>query len=84
MKDNQGLYYYPYPQSKGVRMYVRRFGDNIEFRMWKRDDPNLWEEHGWISHEAIVQAAKRFEKKAFNPNQAYDVEVAKALLDENR
>jgi hypothetical protein len=84
MKDDRGLYYYPNPQSKGLKMYVRRFGDDIEFRLWSRDEPNLWEEHGWISHEAVVLAAKRFEKKAFNPNQAYDIAVAKALLNEKR
>ncbi len=84
MKDDRGLYYYPYPQKKRVKMYVRRLGNAIEFRLWNQDDPNLWEEHGWISHDAIVQAAKQFEKKAFNPDQVYDVAVAKALLNENR
>lgn len=82
MKDGRGLYYYPYPQNKRVRTYVRRFGSDIEFRLWNQDDPDLWEEHGWVSHEAIVQAAKLFGKKSFNPQQAYDIELAKALLEE--
>ena len=46
MKDNNGLYYYPFPQNKKVRMYVRSGDDEIEFRMWNQDDPGLWMEHG--------------------------------------
>ena len=84
MKDRKGVYYYPYPQNKRVKTYVRRFGNNIEFRLWNEDDQNLWEEHGWVSHDAIIQANKLFNKKAFDPNQVYDVQVAKALLNENQ
>ena len=84
MKDERGLYYYPFPQNKRVKMYVRRFGDGVEFRLWNQDDKDLWEEHGWVPHDAIVQAAKRFREKSFNPVRAYDIEVAKALLREGR
>jgi hypothetical protein len=63
---------------------VRRFGNNVEFRLSNEDDVKLWEEHGWISHDAITQAANLFNKKGFDPIQVYDIEVAKALLDENR
>jgi hypothetical protein len=84
MKDKRGLYYYPYPQNKRVKTYVRQFGNDIEFRLWNEDDPQLWEEHGWIAHEAIIQAARLFTKKSFDPNQVYDVELAKALFKENQ
>jgi hypothetical protein len=46
MKDKRGLYYYPFPQNKRVRMYVRKQADIIEFRLWNQDDPKLWKEHG--------------------------------------
>ena len=84
MKDKRGLYYYPYPQNKRIKTYVRRFGNNIEFRLWNEDDAKLWEEHGWVSHDAITQAAKLFGKRGFDPIEVYDVELAKALLAENR
>jgi len=80
MKDKLGLYYYPFPQNKRVKMYVRHFGGTIEFRLWNQDDPDLWKEHGWLSHDIILQAAKRADKKVFDPDQAYDMGVARALL----
>ena len=83
MKDKKGLYYYPYPQNKRVKTYVRRFGNAIEFRLSNEDDPKLWEEHGWVPHDAITRAAGMFTKKGFDPNQVYDIDVAKALLDDN-
>ncbi len=87
MKDERGKYYYPFPQNKKVRMYVREKDGMIHFRMWNSDDAKLWEEHGWIPHEAILQAAEMFEKRAdkksdFDPNRAYDLDAAKALLKE--
>jgi hypothetical protein len=84
MKDHRGIYYYPFPQNKRVKMYVRRFGDDIEFRLWNQDDTDLWEEHGWVSYDAVVLAANRFDKTKFNPDQAYDIEVARAILREDR
>jgi len=83
MKDKLGLYYYPYPQNKRVRMYVLRRDDEICFRLWNADDPQLWEQHDWIPYGAIQKAADMYDKKSgFDPNQAYDLEVAKALLKE--
>ena len=81
MKDDRGLYYHPQPQNKRVRMYVRRFGSEIQFRLWNQDIPDLWEEHGWVPFEAVQQAAKMFAGKAFNPGQVYDIHVAEALLE---
>lgn len=83
MKDKKGLYYYPFPQNKSVRMYVRQDYNNILFRFWNEDDPKLWEEHGWVPYDAIKQASAMYKSKAFDPNQAYDIEAAKELLKEN-
>ena len=82
MKDKRGLYYYPFPQNKRVRMYVRQESDNIEFRLWNQDDPKLWQEHGWVPYDAIVQAEKIYNGGIFNPNQAYDIKIAQALIKE--
>ncbi|MDY6838511.1 MAG: hypothetical protein SWH78_11100 [Thermodesulfobacteriota bacterium] len=80
MKDDRGLYYYPFPQNKRVRMYVREIEGNILFRLWNTDDPALWDEHGWVPYDAIKQAAAMHNHKKFDPNQAYDINVAKMLL----
>jgi hypothetical protein len=82
MKDKRGHYYYPNPANKRVRAYVRRDGDSIAFRLWNQDDLGLWEQHGWVTWEAIQAAAKLFKGRNFNPSQAYDLELAKALLRE--
>ena len=82
MKDDRGLYYYPFPQNKRVRMYVREADGNILFRLWNTDDPGLWDEHGWVPYDAIKQAASMHKHKKFDPNQAYDINVAKMLLKE--
>ncbi len=84
MKDDKGLYYHPYPQNPRVRMYVRMGNGEICFRMWNRDDPDLWQEHGWVPYGAIRQALAMYAKKdGFDPKRAYDIDVARALLKEN-
>lgn len=82
MKDNRGLYYYPYPQNKQTRMYVRKSQGNIWFRLFNENIPELWDEHGWVPHNAIVKATAMYhqEKSGFNPSKAYDLEIAKALI----
>jgi hypothetical protein len=82
VKDERGLYYYPFPQNKRVRMYVREADGNIWFRLCNADDPELWEEHGWVPYGAIKQAATLGKPKRFDPNQAYDLRVAQMLLKE--
>ena len=83
MKDDRGKYYYPFPQNKKVRMYVQEEGGNVYFRLWNSDDIKLWDDHGWIPYEAIQQAQAMYEQKNdFNPNKAYDLETAKAVLKE--
>lgn len=81
MKDKRGLYYYPFPVNKQIRTYVRESEGSILFRLWSKEDPGLWMEHGWVPHEAIKQAAGMFKGGSFDPDQAYDIRVAKVLLD---
>lgn len=80
MKDERGLYYYPFPQNRRVRMYVRVVDDTIGFRLWNEDDPELWLQHGWVPYGAIQQASALYKGGDFDPNQAYDIEIAKELL----
>jgi hypothetical protein len=84
VKDQNGFYYYPFPQNKRVRVYVRPMGDEIEFRMWNQDDPGLWMEHGWVPYSAIIQAKSMYKGGPFDPNRAYDISVAKALLKDSQ
>lgn len=80
MKDKIGLYYYPFPTNKRVHMYVKKSGKNVSFRMWRADDEKLWEEHGWVPHEAILQASEMFSGNSFDPKAAYDIHIARALI----
>ncbi|MCP4111312.1 MAG: hypothetical protein GY749_38255 [Desulfobacteraceae bacterium] len=85
MKDDNGLYYNPFPENSRVRMYVREAGSDICFRLWNSDDPALWEEHGWVPYDAVKAASAMYDKHSkFNPNNAYDIEVARALIMENK
>jgi hypothetical protein len=83
MKDARGFFYYPFPQNKRVRMYVRSQAGEIEFRLWNQDDPQLWEEHGWVPHTAIQQAKAMYQGGPFDPNRAYDLSLAEALIKEH-
>jgi hypothetical protein len=80
MKDERGLYYYPNPANRRVRMYVKQEAGAICFRLWNADDAQLWEQHGWLSYEAIQQAVAMYTGKNFDPRRAYDIELAKALI----
>ncbi len=82
MKDDRGVYYLPFPQNTHVRMYVRETGEGICFRLWNADDPQVWEEHGWMPYDAIQQAATVYKGGNFDPRQAYDIDVARELLRE--
>ncbi len=86
MKDDKGLYYYPFPGNKRVRMYVRDVSGEICFRLWSSDDPGMWENHGWVPHTAIQQAAAMYKKnpKGFDPNQAYDISAANSLIQDEK
>jgi hypothetical protein len=82
MQDDRGLYYFPFPSNKRVRMYVLAEEGTVKFRMWNQDDPDLWVEHGWVPYETIQEAAQMYTGKKFNPHLAYDITVAKELLNE--
>lgn len=83
MKDENGLYYYPFPSNKRVRMYVRAGDSEPEFRMWNQDDPQMWEAHGWVPHAAIMSAKKMYKGGPFDPDKAYDLAAAKVLIKED-
>lgn len=83
VKDRKGIYYYPFPANRRVRMYVRRQDDDIAFRMDNADDPQMWVEHGWRPFTAIEQAIKMYTGKGFDPGQAYDIDIARATLKEH-
>lgn len=85
MKDNRGIYYYPNPQYRRVKMYIRLAADGqIEFRMDNVDEPQIWDRHGWVPLEAVRQAAVRFRElgRGADPMTLYDENVARALLRE--
>ncbi len=84
MKDERGIYYHPTPRERAVRMYVReRYGD-VEFRLWNRDHPRIWEGHDWIAYDDIRAAAAQYAKRGTgaDPLEMYDLEVAKRLLQD--
>jgi hypothetical protein len=84
MKDKLGLYYYPNPLNKRVRTYVKEVSGQVFFRLWNADDTELWEDHGWVSYDAIRQASAMYTGDQFDPKEAYDIQLAQALLKEER
>ncbi len=82
MKDTLGIYYYPNPLEKRVRMYVRRHFGQVEFRLWNREHPEIWDRHDWIPYEAIEEAAAEYKKRktGSDPLEMYDVQVAERIL----
>jgi hypothetical protein len=84
MKDEKGLFYWPFPQNKKVRMYVREQDGNLWFRLWNADDPQLWDDHGWVPYGAVKKAGEMYRGQGFDPQQAYDLSLATALIEENR
>ena len=84
MKDDIGHYYYPNPANKKIRVYVQKQNQDIFFRLWNQDDPQLFEEHGWVPYEAILAAAQMYEGKTLDPKKTYDINLAKALLKEKK
>ena len=83
MKDDRGLYYYPFPQNKRVRMYVRLTGGGVSFRMWNADDDQMWDAHGWVPYDAIEAARTLYSGKGLDPEKAYDLELARALIEDD-
>ncbi|MBE1424691.1 hypothetical protein H4684_001325 [Desulfomicrobium macestii] len=86
MQDKDGIFYYPYPENKRIRMFVREQDGNIEFRLSNVDHPEIWERHGWLDLDIIRRGAKMFEERGSkaDPTKIYDVETARYLLKEAR
>ena len=83
MKDRIGIFYYPFPENKRVRMYVRERNGDVEFRMRNQDDPGIWNDHGWVPYAAIQQAQVLYAKRGqFDPQRAYDIQIAKVLISD--
>ena len=41
----------------------------------------VWNDHGWVPYEAIQQAQVLYAKRGhFDPNRAYDIQIAKVLI----
>jgi len=84
MKDKLGLYYYPFPDNRRVRMYVHEIQDKICFKFWNADAPEIWDKQRWVAYDEIVKATAAYKDKKRNPIEAYDVEVAKNLIKEDK
>jgi hypothetical protein len=84
MQDQRGLYYYPNPGNRRVRVYVRERQGEVEFRLYSEEDPHLWGAHGWVPHGAILQAASIYSGARFDPRTVYDLRLARELLAEQK
>lgn len=84
MQDARGLYYYPSPANKKERMYVRERAGQVEFRLWNLERPEIWDRHDWLPFDVIQQAAARYAGKGDPPLALYDLDVAMALIREER
>lgn len=87
MRDERGLYYLAQGGNPRVRVYVRRGQDEeIEFRLWEAEHPEVWERHPWLPFSVIRDAAQLY-KEERNPNadplKLYDFNVARAILRES-
>lgn len=84
MRDERGLYYHAQAGNPRVRVYVRKGEDGeVEFRMWERDHPEVWEQHPWLPYAVIRDAARLYREERnpeADPLRLYDLNVAKNLL----
>lgn len=79
MHDERGAYYYPNPAQKSTRMYVRRIGGVLHFRLYNSQVPEIWERHGWIAKDVVRQAATLYSGDK-DPTALYDEVVAEQVL----
>nr|WP_092123311.1 hypothetical protein [Desulfonatronum thiosulfatophilum] len=84
MQDARGLFFYPTPTNKKERMYVRERAGKVEFRLWHMEQPQVWEKHDWLPYEAIEKAAAMYSGKGASPLALYDLDIALALIREER
>lgn len=86
-KDDRGLYYYPVPRDKSVRMYVRETMIGIEFRLWNDKHPEVWDHHQWIPMEVVYAASDKYKEERnprANPLDLYDLEIARRLIRDDK
>ena len=86
MRDDLGLYYYPNPSDTRGRVYVREGENGMEFRLWHAEYPQVWEKHGWVPQAMLELAAAMYRERGTdaNPMALYDMNVAQALIGEER
>lgn len=84
MKDARGLYYFPVSSNKKERMYVRERAGQVEFRLWNQENPRIWDRHEWLPFDVVQQAAAQYTGKGGPPLALYDLDVALALIREER
>lgn len=87
MQDKNGIFYYPNPKNKRIRMYVRDANGTIEFRLDNADYPEIWERHGWLDMDIIKRGAQMFKQERnaeTDPTALYDFQLASYLLKEAR
>ncbi|MBO4368711.1 MAG: hypothetical protein J5803_01225 [Desulfovibrio sp.] len=84
MKDERGVYYFPIPMDRSVRVYVRKNDkQEIEFRLWADDTPEIWEKHPWLNHDVLSAASDLYKSERnekANQVELYDLKVAQSLL----
>ena len=82
MKDDRGLYYYPDPSDQKTRVYVREEAGGIEFRLWRSEHPEVWEQHEWLPYAVVSVAAAMYKERGTgaDPLAFYDLNVAQALI----
>jgi hypothetical protein len=82
MKDDKGLYYHPDPSDHKTRVYVREGAGGVEFRLWRSEHPEVWEQHEWLSYDVVSAAAAMYKERGSgaDPLAFYDQSVARALI----
>lgn len=85
MKDELGLYYYPSLQSRETRMYVRENEGIVEFRLWSKENPEIWKAHEWLPYDVVAKASEMYRERGSdrNPLALYDLEIAKKLIKDD-
>ena len=88
MEDERGSYYLARPGDSDARVYVRRGpGGEIEFRLWNRMRPEVWETHEWLPMSVIREAEAMYRRERnpdAKPGSLYDESIARSILREKK
>ena len=86
MRDALGIYYYPDPTNKKLRVYVRKStSGKIEFRLWHDEHPEVWQKHLWLDYDVLIAGANLYKKERDGKSDVlklYDLSIATSLLNE--